>query len=104
MSLTRTYEVKMRTRSRATLRNSTDVSEEVHDAFVEFLDLYPLKEMDAVIVTKKKDRVTDAEKVERLAKRYWWAIVILGITTGVFCKLYVIYHCRHHHTRKNTDS
>ena len=76
------------------------MSEEVHDAFVEFLDLYPLKEMDAVIVTKKKDRVTDAEKVERLAKRYWWAIVILGITTGVFCKLYVIYHCRHHHTRK----
>ena len=56
--------------------------------------------MDAVIVTKKKDQLSDAEKVERLAKRYWWAIVILGISTGVFCKLYVIYHCRHHHVKK----
>ena len=80
--------------------NSTDVSDAVHDAFIEFLDLYPLQEMDAVIVTKKKDQLSDAEKVERLAKRYWWAIVILGISTGVFCKLYVIYHCRHHHVKK----
>ena len=80
--------------------NTTDVSEEVRDAFLMFLDLYPLVGMDAHTVTKKKEGLTTTERVEKLAKRYWWAIVLLGLSTGLFCKLYVVYHCRHFHMKK----
>ena len=44
--------------------NTTDVSEEVRDAFLTFLDLYPLVGMDAHPVTKKKEGLQFDEQLE----------------------------------------